>query len=323
MRLNAARSISTLLALVFLASCTETGPTSSDEAAPAELSAPANRENAAQPWATFYPLAIGNRWRSTRAWSGTWIGDGEPPWPAESGTEDYEFEQICTEVRGVAYIVEEQRIYSDGDSGASHVRYRQNGAGLYEADVCLCEPPDCSTPSLMPPVVRRTVPYDRFWQRIATTIPDPEAQAVVKESWDRFCSKIEAARRLSIPSGVEKAAGAPELIRLKYPLFPGQNWAIRNDPSFVFKAAVETFEFIALPIGRAPAYRVRVSPPIDPAEVFDYVQWWGPCGFLGDRMHSEFEWTDGAGKLVFVFDASQEVTEVDLVDRRACTISEE
>ena len=322
MGLDRIRLALALLVLLLASGCTDTSPTSSDATKDATWSAPANRGNASQSWNTFYPLAVGNRWRSTRAWSGSWVGDGDPPWPAESGGEDYEFEQICTEVRGgVPYIVEEQRIFSDSDSGASHVRYRQNETGLYEADVCLCEPPDCSESSALLAVLG-SEPIERFWEKIASTIPDPVARAAAKERWDRFSSKLAAARQLSIP--LQKAAGASELTRLKYPLFPGQNWAIRNDPSFTFKAGVEVFEFVDLPVGRVPAYRVRVSPPIDPQEVFDYVQWWGPCGFMGAREHAEFEWMDGSGQtLVFVWDALQQVTEIDLVDRRACTIAEE
>jgi hypothetical protein len=186
MRLDRPLSILALLVLPLLAGCTETEPTSFDTDEHSEWSAPANREGASQPWDTFYPLAIGNRWHSTRTWSGSWIGDGEPPWPAESGGEEYEFEQICTEVRGITYIVERQHWYdATGDSGTQHVRYRQNSSGLFEADVSLSEPPDCREPSVNSSAIERRPPYDRFWEMIATRISDPAARAVAKEPSQR------------------------------------------------------------------------------------------------------------------------------------------
>ncbi|MFN0152638.1 MAG: hypothetical protein ACKVU1_18195 [bacterium] len=113
------------------------------------------------------------------------------------------------------------------------------------------------------------------------------------------------------------------MTRLKYPLYPGQNWAIRNEGSFVFKAGVEAFEVIDTPIGRVPAYRIRISPNFDPDTVFDFVQWWGRCGLMGSKMHSESELLDENGDPIgiFIWDELQQVTDIDLVDLRPCTIA--
>jgi hypothetical protein len=299
--------------------CSRTDPVSTDRAGTDVESA--IRADASRLPTAFHPLAVGNRWRLHRDWALKVSGDYPPGLPLR-GQDDYEFEQICEEVRGNAsYIVEKQTWWDDeGGGGSWHVRYRQDASGLYQPDLCLCEPPQCSVAPQVP-ASASAHPYERLWERIAARLPDGANRAAVKASWDALYARIERARN---PTSLarDRASRIFELTILKYPLYPGQSWFLRHDPEWFVQASVEAFEVVDLPVGRVPAYRIRIEVPHEPDDVFEILQWWGRCGLMRATMHVETEIVGEDGEPIgtLVWDEIQDVTDIDLVDLRPCTI---
>jgi len=271
----------------------------------------------------FYPLAIGNRWRSTRIWAAKFAGEDPPWWLPDTGTEDYEFEQVCSELReGVPYMVEKQRWWNnEGNGGTWHLRYRQDALGLYGADICSCEPPECSD-APRGAASARSQPYERLWAKIAAQIPGESDRAAANVSWDELCAKLDRARSFAVPIAPQ-VNRTFELTILEYPLYPGQNWILRNDPEWMVQANVEAFETLELPVGRVPAYRIRITIPQEPDDAIDILQWWGRCGLMRSTMHFESEVVgeDGEPIGVLAWDEIQDVTDINLVDLRPCTIA--
>ena len=311
------RSVTLLLAIIALMlGCSRTDPVSmkQDDA----QASPAIRADATRLATGFSPLAIGNRWRLHRDWAAKFTGDGEPWGFPMTGSDDYEFEQICTEVRGdVSYIVEKQTWWDDeGGGGSWYVRYRQDGSGLYQpGDLCLCEPPDCggSSPDI---ATTGTRPRGELWQSIEPMIPNDD-RAAAQASFEAFFARIDRVRSMVSPSANQMPF---ELTILEYPLYAGQSWILRNDPEWFVEATVEAFEMLRLPLGRLPVYRIRIDVPDEfDAEVY---RWWGRCGLMQETMHSEGEIVgeDGEPLGKLIWDENQHVTEIDLVELRSCTI---
>lgn len=279
----------------------------------------------------FYPLAIGDHWWYTRTFRVQVIIDGQPPSPPNVVETVHEREQICHEARdGREYLVEEERWHdASGDGGSSWVRYRQDDAGLYEADVCLCDPPVCIDEPQVVERLRAARPADpdeRVWAAISSRLSTERERAAFRTAWERTRERLRVVRTLARqapPTQAPAASDQPELIRLRYPLYPGQSWLIRDEPGFTFAAEVEALDLLHLPAGRAPAYRVRITPPFG-GEI-DVLTWWSTCGFLKFSMHDEGVVIDESGNPIgrFIVDENMGLVGIDLVERRGCFVERE
>jgi hypothetical protein len=103
-----------------------------------------------------------------------------------------------------------------------------------------------------------------------------------------------------------------ELTRLSYPLRPGQEWTVRDEP--FFGSEVEAHDVLDLPPGKMSCFRIKMTNfamgPDD--EVF---VWYGRDGFLGMSIHVEGEVIDIGGNPigVLVFDQNMFLESLDLV----------
>jgi hypothetical protein len=253
---------------------------------------------------TFYPLQLGNRWHYRRHLVYTLIPyEGEPSPPIElDATIDRGL--ICTEQRdGREYMVEQAEEHGTDASFTTWIRFRQDRAGLYEADVTLQDPPACVT---------RRVPASSGGGRevaaglagqMEALIPagPPARSAAFRVAVERLQAKlalIDAAlgtmTRTPAGSGAQ-FVGAGELTRLRYPLYPGARWIIRNAPGAIFAARVEGTDVLTLPAGRLRGYRIRISS--DGLGPNDTVRtWYGTSGLLQIVVHGEYEAIDVFGQ---------------------------
>lgn len=268
----------------------------------------------------FYPLALGNRWQLSRVMTLEYTIWGEPPGPVEVVKTTYDFEQICREDWfGVEYMIEEQRWQDDqGDSGTRWIHYRQDTTGLYEADVSVTQPPECTTPPRSTVVASRKSLADQAWSHLIERLPEA-SRATARAKSDEIRQRIEVAVG---PSRAGWATtGGSELTRLRYPLTPGQSWYVWSD---LLLAEVEAVEVLALPVGDVPAHRVRLT-WVDFPDDLDIVFWWGRCGQLAYTVRFEFPVFDDTGRPIGTVLATEveQVEDINLVDVRACTIAEE
>ena len=143
-------------------------------------------------------------------------------------------------------------------------------------------------------------------------------RGVFQSAWIRLSRRMEVATNVakSMASRTERRRRGGvldhEILRLRYPLFPGANWAIREDP--FFGATVEGHEPSVLPAGRFPGYRVRISSPLFGAK--DEVKvWYGRAGLLRLSAHGEEVATDPQGNVIgtLVFEQQEVLSNLDLV----------
>jgi hypothetical protein len=275
---------------------------------------------AASAQGAFFPLAIGNRWHAVAVDRYRVEPTTGSPYDDFTIYTTYLRELIDTEeLSGRSYVVMKEA-WSQNDplsgepwTGTYWTRYRQDGSGLYEADAALTTPPDAPSAlvssSSLALVARRETPID--------ALPGgglPEFRA----AWETIRQ-----RAALVHTAVSKAttAGPPgglvsgEITRLVYPLHPGRSWEIRPDP--LFSSVVEGVEYLNLPAGRFPAYRIRIdSEFIGPGDVV-YL-WMGRSGQLAVRYHFESEVRDALGNVVgrAVDDYNEVLHEVSLVAPR-------
>ncbi|TPW16721.1 MAG: hypothetical protein FD129_646 [bacterium] len=267
----------------------------------------------------FYPLSQGNRWHyEGEVRIVMRPGDGPPQELTLSVVEERVIDGVET-IQGRDYQVERQSILESGDTEPLHywVRERQDGSGLFEADVDISDPPGAPAPPVSDPVARpgRIAPGDRITPSFIRNGNSAERRA-----WARLDEKRAAVRqRLSrgldagtAPTGVPMET---ELTRLRYPLHPGQGWNIRFEPPF--RAGVEGMERLDLPAGRFNGWRIRIEPPGDPSD--DVHVWYGRCGFLRLAAHLEVEIVEaGSPTGTLTLDQEMSLADLDLVDRASC-----
>lgn len=186
----------------------------------------------------------------------------------------------------------------NGPGELSWIRYRQDKAGLYEADVDISQPPALTSAAQRASVARSA--WSAFGKRTDEFLAsarkgDPEAYRRAVTRLERKIALVYAAvgsapgrspHRIGPPGGVL----ADELTRLKYPLHPGQSWTIRGEPA-LFTSTVEAFEVVDLPAGRFAGWRIRTDIELlGPSDTV--LTWYGRDGFLRLRVHLETEETD-------------------------------
>lgn len=318
---------SVLVFLPVITGCSKQAPT----AVPLERvqsSGRAEQLAAAAPGA-FYPLAIGNRWHAVADdYYRTVPAIGDPYNEIRIHT-DYNRAMVGMETLfDRAYVLMREDWTQDTPfseepwSGTYWTRYRQDGSGLYEADVAATTPPNSLSGSAeTTSQVGNAVTLQSLPALLADRIPVGELSAF-RAAWQGLQARAGVVRsvlRQPVPAGT--AIGPPgsllpgEITRLRYPLRPGSTWQIRPDP--LFTSSVEAVEILSLPAGRFPAYRIRVdNEALGPSDVVHV--WLSRSGQLAVRYHLESDATDGQGNVIgtVVYDYNEALQEVSLLKPR-------
>jgi len=243
----------------------------------------------------FYPLDIGNSWIYTGERSMS-IGDYESyhlsvqEMRSLTGTE---------ELFGREYTLEKQVIILSGGIGPDDTitywcRYRQDRAGLYEADIAANDPPGKDGDAVGPSGenLNRVHHWDVLWQKSIERLESIDEETVERARTAHF-NKINAVYELlgrkdgralltSPPGGILP----DEIQRLRYPMHPRQEWIIRNAP--LFYAVVDRQEVLDLPAGMINGWRIRYyNEFLDENDLVYF--WYGRRGFLGMTAHLETE----------------------------------
>jgi hypothetical protein len=249
----------------------------------------------------FFPLDIGNRWTYQTQYFTLVISDscdiltdsvtvcagwGSIGWGGERreliGTE---------ELFGREYMIEQwtswPQIIWDGDTARSWIRYRQDRAGLYEADVPLGQRPGTvgtlaavDHESVRPPGQRLSADLEKNGAHLT-----PAQAAAYDVAMERIQRKLEVVAVAQAWHGHSprsfggRRGGAldSELARLKYPLHPGQNWTIRQDP--LFTSQVIGHDVLELPAGKLGGWRIQIESGLFDPDDRVYI-WYGRAGFL-------------------------------------------
>src|SRR5436309_5533538 len=303
--------VSSVLLATALTGCARPTP---NAPASARASAHANQSFlAAGPEAggAYFPLQIGNRWHSESDFRATLTA------PAGVLTvvihADITREIIGTEtIAGRTYVVERSVTDEDDPSGPfnSWIRYRQDAAGLYEADLDISQPPVLDSGASAGPI-NAALPEARdlpasFAERMSANQLD-----AYQAAWDVLQKRIVAIRSihaLASGDGASAVRGGVlpgELTKLGYPLRPGATWVIRDDP--FFGSIVEANGTLEVPGGRFPSSRIQI--PNEFMGPNDVVRvWFSRSGQLAFRYHLESVATDVDGNPIGTVSADYDET---------------
>ena len=284
----------------------------------------------AGPNRTYFPLDQGNRWHvvgearmETRDLAGATLSETtvhDDYLRAIDGTED-RFGHTYTIQRELLT----ETIEGTSDESTTWIRYRQDGDGLYEADVANTTPPGGETPALL--ASGGATSHAALTDRLVRSVPEA-SRAAYRAAWERLHARVElirqAARGWSATRGPSTAraststrvevADANELTRLRYPLHPGQTWQIRPDP--LFTSEVEAAEALAVPAGHFPTSRIRIESilfgPHDQVHL-----WMSRSGQIALAYHLEADVTDQNGNVsgTTTLDYREELQDLDLAAR--------
>jgi len=250
------------------------------------------------PNAAFFPLAIGNSWEYAGEFA-IWM---------EGGTPQTTFTREVHTLAGYEtlfdreYVLEERSItYNDMPPAAMRwYRYRQDKAGLYEADVSVTDPPGDDAPQAAEGLLTTgTVsPWPRLFADLAAGTPEVD-KAAFESARDEMQRKLALVEYLR--GGSERAllGGGPpggvlpeELTRLRYPLHVGREWIVREEPQFT--SIVERHEVLDLPAGKFGGWRIRViNPMLGPNDTV--LLWYGRDGLLATYAWLEVEMVGPTG----------------------------
>jgi len=263
----------------------------------------------------YFPLQIGNRWRSESDFRSTLT-------TPEGVTDTYAIhanitsEIIGTEtLAGRSYIVEQIETDEDGPFGPFNfwLRYRQDAAGLYEADVALNIPPVLDSGESVSPISAARPETPGLPAKFAERLPANQRGAY-EAAWDVLQKRIAVIRSvqtLASGNGAAHPGGVlpDELTRLAYPLHPGATWVIRADP--LFGSIVEANGNVVVPAGKFAASQIRITTDLlGPNDVVR--EWFSRAGQLAFRYHIESEATDVDGNPIGTLAADYDETLRDL-----------
>lgn len=292
----------------------------------------------------FFPLEQGNRWFYERHARMQLLPDqGEPP-PPEQLEATIETQIAGTEqLFGRTYIVASEHWIEPGGSFDQWIRYRQDRAGLYEADVSTTQPPTlgpvdgspapslrlASTAAGRAPGVR--VPLDASIALARARLARSAPQSGWLRAFDQLVARrsqllaCAAAPHTSTPPAVQVLGHARpggvlenEVLRLDYPLRPGATWPLRAAEPELFTLTVERPQVLNLPAGRFAAWRLRMDSSLFGPEDQVHI-WYSRCGQLQLVAHLIAEATDEQGNRIgtLVWDERNALADLEL-PRRAC-----
>jgi hypothetical protein len=189
-------------------------------------------------------------------------------------------------------VVETQKQWSRWSFGSFDtttywLRYRQDRAGLYEADVFASDPPGPGGAGAAADREMVQPAGPKFSAQLsASGLSLTAAQAAAYDAaMARIQQKLEIVAQAQAwhghvrrpPHGHRGGVLDHELTRLKYPLHTGQGWTIREEP--LFTSRVVGFDVLKLRAGRLGGWKIRIeSVFLDPED--KVYLWYGRSGFL-------------------------------------------
>jgi hypothetical protein len=287
-----------LCAAMTLAACSvvDTDTTVPDGALLARSVAPGGSPAVAEtPRSEFYPLEVGNRWEYSGSQT-LWMVGGYPV-----TMHSYESRTLTgyETLFDREYLIEEQAVILSSMPPAVlyWLRYRQDKAGLYEADVSMTDPPgDDGAGALR--TTGSLSPWPRLFAELAARTPD-DKRDVFETARELMRQKLALVGQVLGGTGRAMLAGPPggvlpdEITRLRYPLHVGQEWVVRETP--LFSSVVEGHEVLDLPAGRFGGWRIRMA-----SEMFGpndrVLLWYGRDGLLSIYARLEVEVTGPTGE---------------------------
>jgi hypothetical protein len=178
--------------------------------------------------------------------------------------------------------------------------------------------------------VRLTVSemVDSVTYLVEQTVIDSETLA--DTTWVRLRQDEKGLYRADIPRNVRPGPATPvrspdspgELVRLRYPLSPGERWAVFPGSDLV-TVTVETLDTLVSPAASMPVWRLRIDEPNRGPNDWHRV-WYNRCGMIGDINHSEVVAIDPETReqVRIVTDETLLLESVDLVKKRDCTVEQ-
>jgi hypothetical protein len=235
---------------------------------------------------TLYPLAVGNRWDYDLHLRVTMVTGGvpQPPEIIDSSVRD---EITGTQQIGdrTYYLQQETNpvIVGPGRLLPNYViPLRQDLSGLYEREIVTFFP---------------AAGTEAMRAYVARAVARPAERPAFERAYVKLMAQLAAARRDAATFALPHSGGPDlsELALLRYPLFPGARWAVRESPNF--GRAVVRRERIVVPAGAFAAWQVRGE-----SELYGprdrVVFWYASVGLVRMSFHYESEATDEAGNVV-------------------------
>ncbi len=253
--------------------------------------------------AEYFPLAIGNSW----TYAGELSISMEGSEPYSISTNETRTIVGTEELFDREYILEKQEIVKSGrDEIITYwLRYRQDRAGLYAADVSVNDPPGEDRYNIRRLDHNSDPCCDRWtvlWKQLADNLKSVDDDVIERARIIHF-KKISAIDELLgrntksalLASGPPGGILPDEIQRLRYPLHPKQEWIIRDTP--LFYSVVESREVLDLPAGRMSGFKIRIYNEFLEENDIVYI-WYSRCGFLSLYVHFETEMRDSEGNII-------------------------
>ncbi len=241
----------------------------------------------------FYPLAPGNRWSYAGRSRFLLKNPGEADEVVFDAAQSLVSEQVCEVDPGTGpYVVEGGTLAQGANTYQSWLYLRQDRGGLYELDGPIGAP-ECADPAALRAPVRGRA--DALAATRFDRIADPARRAAFERALATLRARvalIEGVRPTPIGRAPNPGPREGELLRLKYPLLPGQHWNVRPDESF--GSVVEGISPMLTPAGPFLVHRVRMlSDLFGPND--RVLTFYSRRGIVGHRYHMESEAVDESG----------------------------
>lgn len=292
-------TLALLLASALVAGgCSHKGPAAISGAdAASDVLAPSPDPGGLQLGRLLVPLAVGNRWDYRSRFQGTIVTD--------SGTQTGfdEVTPLRDEIIGTEQLGEHEYFLIQESNPASNETYsifreREDHSGLFEHD-----PP--SQPARALAADEASAFARQLSDYVARTVADEARRAAFQRAATVVAAKLAAVVR---PAG---GAEPGEITFLRFPLFVGASWIVRDSPRF--ERTVTARERVELPAGGFSAWSIRGTSELYGPK--DRLQlWYGQEGLLRLRFHSVSEATDPFGNVIghVVADLDQSLTDFHL-----------
>ncbi|MGH7742549.1 MAG: hypothetical protein ACRENS_11080 [Candidatus Eiseniibacteriota bacterium] len=260
-----------------------------------------------------YPLAVGNRWSYLIHTTTTLITDAGPQ-PPVSYDSPWLVTTSGTQVQD-GHLYFEQSEFDPRTTPPGPIRsflVRQDRTGLFDRELVTISP----TGQTGPPGAGAKV--SPFAARLLESFERMPAAAAHPAEYRRaalaLAARVESALHPGAPdrTGASRYSPEPgEITMLRYPLYTGASWIVRDSPRFVRRVAGR--ERLHVPAGEFPSWRIAGDSELfGPNDRVTY--WYGAPGLLRIQVHAELNATDDTGAIIgtALFDSDQVLTDANL-----------